>query len=139
MSPPKSCGFYTRKVTTQSQHTCVLDREYPWGIMACRCGQFWMTAGREILRFAFIAPDLRDRLHEYQADIRWGRSGSLAEAVRVTAARARETEAAATAKARADWPRIKAAKRAKWWRCVRPIILNGPCAYCGGTATDVDH
>jgi len=140
MIPLKSCEFYNGEVTTESQHTCVLDREYPQGIMACaQCGRFWMTAPRSILTFAFIAPALRDRMREYQSDIRWGRFDSLAEAARDAFTRAREAEAAARVKARADWPRIQAAKRAKWWRCVRPIILSRPCAYCGGTATAVDH
>lgn len=126
-------------MTTESQHICVLDREYPAGIMACRCGQFWMHAGPEIRGYAFVDHELRKRLHRHQLDIEFSKYGTLREAVQAAAARAAAAQAVATAKARDDWPRIQAAKKAKWWRCVRPLILSGPCAYCGGAATDVDH
>lgn len=138
--------FYNGKVTTESHHACVLDHEYPGGIVACgECGRFWMRAPREILTYAFVAYDLRKRLDEYRADVRWGRRDSLADAVRAASPRARleavypVLRTAAAAKARDDWHRLQAAKRAKWWRCVRPIILSRPCAYCGGTATAIDH
>jgi len=127
-------------MATESEHFCVLDREYPAGIMACAgCGRFWMIAGSDIRRWAFIALALHRRLNRYQLDIEFGKHATLREAVQAAAARAREAEAAATAKIRADWPRIQASKRAKWWRCVRPIILSRPCAYCGDPATAVDH
>lgn len=145
MGPLISHEFYNGRVTTESQHACVLDREYPGGIMACRCGQFWMRAGRDIRMYAFIAPELRRRSREYREDVRWGRSDSLAAAVRAASPRGRREALhpvlrdAAAAKARDDWHRLQAAKRAKWWRCVRPIILSRPCAYCGGPSTAIDH
>lgn len=139
LGPPISRKFYNGTVTTESQHTCILDREYPTGIMACRCGQFWMPAGGIMLTIAFVDYDLRERLREYQADVAWGRFDSLADAVRAASARDRKARAVATVRARDDWHRLQAAKRAKWWRCVRPIILSQPCAYCGGTATAIDH
>jgi 5-methylcytosine-specific restriction endonuclease McrA len=125
---------------TGSEHVCVIDREYPGGIMACGgCGQFWVHAPREFLKFAFIAYDLSERLRQYQLDIRWGVYDSLAEAVRAASARVLEERAAAAARARDDWHRRQRAKVGRRRKRERAIILSRPCAYCGGTATDVDH
>jgi len=107
--------------------------------MACACGRFWIEPGRELLRFAFVNPDLLDRLRDYRTLVRWGDAGSIAEAVAATALRERQQRDAGRARARADWPRLQAAKRAKWWRRMREILLVRPCAYCGGVAKTLDH
>ena len=124
---------------TTDSHVCTPDRPYPHGIMACVCGQFWMRPGRDILRFAFVNPGLLGRLRSYQSAVRWGDAPDIATAVAAAALRERKEREAARIRLATDWPRLQAAKRAKWHRAVRAIILAGPCAYCGGTATDVDH
>lgn len=124
---------------TTDSHVCAPDRPYPAGIMACACGQFWMRPSRELLRYAFVNPDLLRRLRDRQSAVRWGDVPGIAEAVAAAALREREEREAAGRRLAAQWPRLQAVKRAKWHRTVRAIILSRPCAYCGGTATDVDH
>jgi 5-methylcytosine-specific restriction endonuclease McrA len=121
-------------------HVCTLEHSYHGGdLWQCRCGAFWGQVRGEQLAWAFLAPELRIRLREYRSGIRFGEFASLADAARQAADRRREQGEKERERARLDWPLRQKAKRAKWMRCVREVILRRPCAYCGGEATQLDH
>jgi 5-methylcytosine-specific restriction endonuclease McrA len=119
-------------------HTCTLYKSY--GLLsACRCGRFWVPAGREMIHMFLISRDLRERLARYRRAVDLGDYRSLADAVRREADEAHARREKERERARIDWPLRQEAKRAQWLRHIRPIILGAPCAYCGGKATQIDH
>lgn len=126
-------------MATESNHTCIIDRTYRRGIMGCACGALWMRPGRDMIRFTLIDDSLLRRLRDYQAAVRHGDAGSMAEAIAAAAARARAERDELREKMRESWPRLQDARLAKWERHIRPIILSRPCAYCGDVATEIDH
>lgn len=121
-------------------HVCTLDRSYHDGYLwQCRCGAFWSQAAGKQLSYAFVRWELRERLREYRRGVCSGEFTSLADAVHsamIERAQRREKEREST---RLDWLSRQKAKRAKWLRAVRTIILRDPCAYCGGVGTQLDH
>jgi hypothetical protein len=121
-------------------HHCTLDRSYRDGdIWQCRCGAFWGQVTGQMLAWTFLSPGLRIRLRDYRQGITYGDYASLADAVRQASARELEQREKQREVGRLDWPLRQKAKRAKWLRVVRGIILQRPCAYCGGKASQLDH
>jgi len=129
----------TEPASSADDHACSLDQRYWDGLWQCRCGKFWHALTGDLLTWTFTDPGLRQRLREYQMGIRLGEYGSLAEAVRRTAAQGRARRDSDRERARLRWPEARAARRSAWLRHVRALILRDPCAYCGAPAAHLDH
>jgi 5-methylcytosine-specific restriction endonuclease McrA len=129
----------TAPAKSPDDHVCTLDQRYGGGVWQCRCGTFWMRMTGTLLTYAFVAPELRERLRGYQRDLQYGDYASLADAVAHAAAERRERREKEREIARVSWPLRQQAKRARWLRCIREVVLRDPCAYCGAAAVQIDH